>query len=64
MAFFMKWTDEKGAEPQTSKVFPTGAEAEACGRYILENFRRKPAKIWIEGADGSVFLTLPAYGGC
>ena len=62
MTFFMKWADKKGAEPQTSKV--NGAEAEACARYILENFRQKPAKICIEGADGSVFLTLPAYGGC
>ena len=64
MAFFIKWTDKKATEPQTSKVIATGAEAEACARYILENFRQKPAKIWIERMDGSVFLTLPAYGGC
>jgi hypothetical protein len=54
VGFFLKWIDEAGGEPQSSKPFASSAEAENCASYMLKYFRQKPAKIWVEEAGGSL----------
>jgi hypothetical protein len=50
VSFFLKWIDEADGEPQSSKAFTSSAAAENCGAYMLQYFRRKPFKIWVEAA--------------
>lgn len=59
MGFLLKWTDEHGEEPQSSKAFETCAAAVNAACYILRNFRRKPIDIWVVERGGRLAMSYP-----
>ena len=60
MGFWLKWIDEEGEEPQSSRTaFETCAAAVNAACYMLRNFRRKPIDLWLEHG-GRLAMSLPA----
>jgi hypothetical protein len=60
VGFLLKWTDEHGEEPLSSKAFETCAAAVNAACYMLRNFRRKPIDIWVVERGGRLAMSLPA----